>query len=463
MAAFWLTAAAALGVIKIEFPVSKMYEVSSQVCIGAVAEVNAELRLATVKVTAVAKGTFPHERIRVQFVRPEGVSAKLPVGSPVVLFLREAEGKSVAIVHAADTWLLANAVAGAAPPAWRTGQIYEGARSFPGRTAALVRLVEGLRDGKALLDDVLDPDGFAGRAKEVATLGAPPRFLLSADVDADGRPELVAGTAAGMRVFAGKPEGHEDITARSGLAQVEAVAGLAGDVDGDGKTDLLLDRTLWLGTSGALRRGDSLGGLPDASWVAGTVHDVTGDGKADIAVVTREGCLVTLANPGSAGRPWPESRTNLWSGSQTVLAAAFSTQWSDDSGLCILVTRGDGLFRYAIGTGGVHAADFVRLTGTQPALGGACFAGVAWDADGNRKMDYLSVAESGGVVLLNRGLGSFVANSDLPRRAATFTLGSESRRLSAGCQFAAGPPKPARKWRQSLLVAFPDGRIFELE
>jgi hypothetical protein len=64
---------------------------------------------------------------------------------PLVIMLSEDLGKPVALIHVADTWLLAESLPAAATPAWRVVQIYDGKRSFPGPTADLVKALAGLK------------------------------------------------------------------------------------------------------------------------------------------------------------------------------------------------------------------------------------------------------------------------------------------------------------------------------
>ena len=44
-----------------------------------------------------------------------------------------------------------------------------------------------------------------------------------------------------------------------------------------------------------------------------------------------------------------------------------------------------------------------------------------------------------------------------------FVVDGQAQRFTSGCLLAAGSPKPAKKLRESLFVACPDGRVFELE
>jgi hypothetical protein len=473
VATFCCSASLAHGVIKVDFPVSRMFTESKQVCVGTVAEWNADVKLATVKIDVVQKGAFEHKTIRVQLSRPDSVATKVSTGLPVVMFLSgETDANSLAIVHVADTWLLANGIAGMTPPAWRSTQLYGGGGGYPGRTPGVVRLVQAFRDGRTVLDDVIDPEGFAGKAREVANVGAGPRFLVSADVNGDGKPDLVAGTAAGVRLFLWRQQGYADATAASGLDGVKATGCAVGDADGDGSVDLLLDGSLWLAKKGTFVQARTASGLglTGEPWLAGAIHDINGDGKPEVVVLYSNGLVVSVENPGSSQSQCTAAKTNLWTGTETASAAVFSDQWGDDGELCAMVVREDGVFRYGVSFRSRHAGDLERLTGSTIA---SCeglkarpiraVAAAAWDSDGNRKADLLVLTEAGGVMLMNRGLGAFLVNNVTHGKVAGFQVDGQARKVSSGCLVAAGPSKPVKKWRQSLFVTFPDGRVFELE
>lgn len=461
----------AWGVIKVESSVSQVFAMSGQVCVGTVRGWSAELKLATVAIDAVYKGSFPHAKVRVQFAQPAGVSYEMREGSPLVLFVAKNDGKSIAIVHAGDTWWLANGIEGANPPAWRTTQIYDGAKSYPGRTIGVVRLAEAFKESRRVLDDSVDPEGFAGRGREVANLGARPAFLVSADFDGDRRTDLVAGTGVGIRFYRGAQGGLEDDTAASGLDGVKAVVCAAGDVDGDGKPDLLLDRDIWIGTGKGFRKQVSVTAeAAQGECAAAAVADAGGDGKSDVLWLTQGGLLTILTNPGNIKEAWAATKTNLWPGADVASAAVFSSQWTEDGAPCLMVVRGDGIYRYTVSGGMIRSDGMERMTGysmlscesmkNRPL---AAWAAADWDCDGNRKTDFLVVTSMGGVLLMNRGLGAFLVNNVTHEKLKNFTVEGVVRKLEVGCLMAGGTARPAKKWRQSLYVAFPDGRVYEVE
>jgi hypothetical protein len=470
VASWFAAAGVAWGVIKVDFPVSRMYGDSASVLVARVAEWSPDTKVAVLKIDAVQKGGFAHDKVRLQFAQPEGVAGSVTVGSPVVMFLGETDGKSIAIVHAADKWLLANGIMGVTPPAWRATSLYDAVRGYPGHTRGVVRLVRAMKDGVQVLDDVVDPDGFAGTAREVIALGSPALFLSVRDLNYDGRPDVVAGTDSGVRVFIKGQQEYTESTAASGLAGVKARSCVAGDVDGDGKTDLILDRSVWIGGAGRFAPA-SLSGLSlgEGPVLAGAVHDVTSDGKADVVLLSPDGAMVVGASPGSSGGGWTVSRTNLWRG-DTASAAAFSDHWGEEGELCAVAVRGGGVFRYSVSPGGPCVSDIERLTGATLASCGRlkdrpirATAAAAWDCDGNRKADFIAFTASGGVMLMNRGLGALLVNDGTLAKLSASLPGGLGQAIAAGCSLAAGPARPQKKWRQVIFVALGDGRVFEVE
>lgn len=469
----WLVAYQAMGVIKVEDPVSRIFGGSDHVYVGVVADLNAELKLATVRVESAQKGELRHGIMRVQVAKPDGLAAKVSAGLPVVVFLKsQANEGSVAVLHMADTWLLANGIPGAKPSAWRTAQIYEGTKAYPGRTAGLVEVVRAMRDGRQVLDDVIDPAGFAGKARQVATIGASPTFFCCADFNGDGRPDLLAGTAGGVRLLLWTQDGYADAGTASGLGGASGSNCAVGDLDGDGCPDLLMGSEVWMGGKGTFKKPDPGSGpdLPGGQWLAGSISDVDGNGKADVTLLYADGLLVSALNPAGSQKAWSVAKTNLWSPDASASAAVLGSQWSEDGQLSAMVVRGDGLFRHGVSPADRYVAGMERLAGVgMVACDGLkarpvkAIAATAWDSDGNRKPDFLVLTESGGAMLMNRGAGAFLVNNATHGKVAGFQVDGRPLKFSSGWCVAAGPGRPVKKWRQSLFAGAPDGRIFELE
>lgn len=471
----------ALGVIKVEFPVSRIYAESKIVLAGEVVGVNPASRVLDIRVLETLKGAPVGDAVRIQIANPGELIQSVSKGQYAAIFVGEARGKSVAIVHLADTWLQAEGIPAATPPAWRILQTYSGAKSFSGRTATLLKVLAALQAGKPGLLDTIDAGGFRGGAKELCKLPANATFLLPLPFDAGTEPKdgkrgrvLLVGTAEGVRLFVLTEKGCADATAVFGLAGAKGRYAAVGDVDADGRSDLLLGKDLWLQGDRAFAKAGAALDLPnEAEWLAAALSDVTADKRADVLVLTRTGVLFVLEAPGTPDRPW-HKRSCLLQGCETASAAVFSSQWGEDDEPRILVVRADGVLRYSVSIGAAARispeADFERLTGVplssckglkgkplEPVIA------VPIDYDGNGKTDLLIVTETGGLTLANRGFGTFMPVDtvhDIFRPGAKPALPFE---LAPSVCVAAVRNPSARTERENLLVLTEDGRLFEMD
>ena len=83
-----------------------------------------------------------------QIAAPAELIKKIAAGQPLVIFTGEDLGKPMALIHVADTWLLAEFLPSSKVPAWRVLQAHEAKRSFAGTTAELVKAVTALKAPK---------------------------------------------------------------------------------------------------------------------------------------------------------------------------------------------------------------------------------------------------------------------------------------------------------------------------
>lgn len=143
-----LLAPASHAVINIDMPIAKIFESVKCVAVGTVTAVNAENRLIDLKTTTMLKGASVGETFRVQIAAPAALIAKVAADQPLVLMTGEDLGKPVALIHVADTWLLAEFLPASKTPAWRVIQAHEAKRSFAGTTAELVKVLSSLKPAK---------------------------------------------------------------------------------------------------------------------------------------------------------------------------------------------------------------------------------------------------------------------------------------------------------------------------
>ena len=457
------------ALIKIEFPVTRIYAESKTVRSASVVSVDTNRWLVEAKPVETFKGGPAPARLRIQVMAPADAIQRVAVDQPMAIFARETEGKGAAIVHLGNTWLLAQGVPEAATPTLRVVQTYDAVRAFPGRTASLVRLLAALKAGRSPLADKIDPACLAGSVREAANPGVKATFFETADLNGDGRADLLVGTAQGTRLFLASERGYTEATGPWGLQGLRAEHAAVGDINGDGKPDVLLGPALLLRKGDSFARAESPLDLPpESEWLAVAVADATGDGRADIVTLLKTGELIALENPGAGGKPWPRTSRRLWEGGAAA-AARFSTDWGETGQLQVMVVRGGGITRYSAAAAGEPGSPFQELTGAAwpPALAvdaqapGAVKC-VALDCDGNGKLDLLLLAPGGGVTLLNRGFGAFCADYTIHTRLRPQDSKPLPFVIAPGTLLAPGQLQRGDPPRQDLLVLTEDGRLFEL-
>jgi len=185
---------------------------------------------------------------------------------------------------------------------------------LPGKPLAIdarPRLVVVYEQDKARLARVYAGDAETTIALEGVKSG--PDAVLWHDFDQDGRADLVLLDRFGQaRVWLDRGEGKFAAAEGGGAAagmlnRLDESAVRLGDVDGDGKDELLVAsknfaRALRLGASGSPEVVDQANGRSPRSQVKGAVAaDFDGDGKPDMALFDRDGNEVTLLQRGATG------------------------------------------------------------------------------------------------------------------------------------------------------------------
>jgi hypothetical protein len=158
-----------------------------------------------------------------------------------------------------------------------------------------------------------------GTAAEVIFPG-PATSIALADVDGDGKPDLVAVPAGGGWVYVAHSEGggvfdNAQTYAVPGGVPLQAVVHVAvGDFNGDGKPDIVVADPRLSSVSVLLNNGNGTFGTAQTFAVGGdpaavAVGDVSGDGKPDIVTANTNGTVSVLVGLGNGTFGAPQSYT----------------------------------------------------------------------------------------------------------------------------------------------------------
>lgn len=189
---------------------------------------------------------------------------------------------------------------------------------------------------------------------------APREVLVSPDLTGDGKPDLLTLDAKGqLRIRAGKGEGKFGKTVRKVSLRGYSLITAVGDVDGDGRNDLVARfkgrlTTLLATGRGGFDRKPTRKGYSSYKQMVGA-GDVNGDGRADLLVRTKN--RLYLQTGYGTGRFAPPGRVaGAWSKVNRVVAGDFNGDGRSDivartstGQMMVLPGRGDGTYGAARG------------------------------------------------------------------------------------------------------------------
>jgi hypothetical protein len=140
------------------------------------------------------------------------------------------------------------------------------------------------------------------RKLSIRKFAKPLRGVALYDVDADGDLDAYGCCEAGDRLYMqAEPGKFVDRTEALGLGKVAGVSCSFADVDADGKPDLLSGGVVYRGTKGGFARSELLPAAARRDVYSSALVDVNGDGYPDAVVSRRAGGLAVYMNPGSKG------------------------------------------------------------------------------------------------------------------------------------------------------------------
>jgi FG-GAP-like repeat/FG-GAP repeat len=244
-----------------------------------------------------------------------------------------------------------------------------------------VRVAEGDVNGDGIPDDIAGAgpgaapevrvfDGATGAAvsflafEREFTGGV---FVAAGDVDGDGLADIVVGSGAGrsgqVKVFSGRDHRVLSDTFVFSRAFTGGVSVAAGDVNGDGRADLVVGtgpgvaaevRVLDAMTGAAVRTFSPYGAFPGGVWVA--AGDVTGDGVADL-----------ITGAGEGGGPHVQVFDGV-TGLATMSFFAFDPSFSGGVRVAAGDVTGDGRADLIVGSGAGRPAAVRLFDGATAAL-----------------------------------------------------------------------------------------------
>jgi hypothetical protein len=343
---------------------------------------------------------------------PEGAGARILVAATDLVAYARRDGARIAIARLDSRGLPADSRDVDLPAAPRAACWFTLDHDAP---ALAVLHDEGL--------SVLTRSGGTWQRRDLAA----PRFaadVAAADVDGDGRTDLILADQTGSALGILRGGGDATFDAAGTLPSARGARRLlAADVSGDGIADLLVigDEGLFLHQGAAEHR---LAG-PQLLWRSphladASVADISGDGRPDIVVADRSaGTAVVLL--GSAGGRFLNTGAYLVGGApETILIADVD---GDDHADVLAFNRlgSGGTWLRGRGDGG-----FDGVPCTLASLG-ALTALVSEDFDGDEHPDLAAVSEDSGAV------GIFIGLGDGRFRALDpIAVGRRPRALAAG-------------------------------
>jgi len=277
-----------------------LFEMSKNVLLCRVSEVDGNSLTITLSVRQEAKGDFAPRKLALKAAQKELLQAVLSVqaGQDIVAFAgkdRKTDARRDVLYYVGGgKWFRARLSGDDTPDRWDLL-----ADADEGKEATSADIMYGVFNGSVQNLWAMMQDAAAGRAyfparpferfiaRKIDKMDRPLRGVALFDVNADGRLDVLVCGDGGVRLYIQKDkDAFEDRTAAFGLDGIAAKSCSLADADGDGTADLLLDGVLYLQKVGKFVRTDLVPG--QASVKSAALVEIDGDGRPDV-VVSRAG------------------------------------------------------------------------------------------------------------------------------------------------------------------------------
>ncbi|MDF1712844.1 MAG: VCBS repeat-containing protein, partial [Akkermansiaceae bacterium] len=179
------------------------------------------------------------------------------------------------------------------------------------------------------------------------------------DLDRDGRPDIVATSGTGVRLMRQTGElKFEDQTKAWGLDGIEAKSVSIADVDADGQPDLLFGTALYLNKGSEFMGAPLPATPPVGNLKVSTFADLNGDGFPDILLSIKAGGLRAFLNPGKPGGAFEEVTQKIGLGVEPDGDGYVTLgDWNLDGRIDLFYSVGKGILLLQSGEGTFSPSD----------------------------------------------------------------------------------------------------------
>jgi len=336
-----------------------------------VMSVDAASRTAKLKVVGVSQGDFAPKEITLTAPGAEMAEAiiSLTKGQMIVAFVGDRilprHEKDILYYAGRGVWYLASL---AAPEKWdvvsnadkgidaSSSEIMFG--TFNGEPESLWEMMQDAAKGVAYYPAV-PLTKFS--VKQIADLGKSVKGVAICDLTGDGKCDLLACSAGGVRAFVQDDKGEfADRTEALGLSGVKAASCSAADADADGDADLLLDGVLYRQAGGKFARTSDIP-AGDGAVLSAAFFEYNGDGCPDVVVSREDGGLSLYVNPGAAGGAFADKTADAEldkEGNGAGKTGYFEIcDWDLDGRMDLIYVAGPGLLLWHNANGAFEASD----------------------------------------------------------------------------------------------------------